>query len=244
LRIVLTVAAVAVRHRRSKFQEMDQTGTIASAATVSRAPEPAPSWLRFGLGLIVLAGDTLGSVLAGPGRAGSSTGDDAAAYGTRPSPRHAVWGLLVDLLARGRRRGPALLRASLWRETRVARRLAPSIARARRLARHLPGAARSAARWHAWRGRSRAQLARWAAVGQREEAASRAVARQALTALRERALARVADSPDVKRVIREQSEGIAVTAVNELRNRSARADRLAERAVKRLLGRGRTDGAG
>jgi len=97
---------------------------------------------------------------------------------------------------------------------------------------------------HAWRGRSRAQLASWAAAGQREEAASRAVARKALTALRERALARVADSPDLKRVIREQSEGVAVIAVNELRNRSARADRLAERAVRRLFGRGETDGAG
>jgi hypothetical protein len=64
-----------------------------------------------------------------------------------------------------------------------------------------------------------------------------------LTALREKALARVADSPDLKRVIREQSQGIAVTAVTELRNRSARADRLAERAVRRLLGRGETDGA-
>jgi hypothetical protein len=65
-----------------------------------------------------------------------------------------------------------------------------------------------------------------------------------LIALREAALARVAESPDLKRVIREQSAGIAVTAVTELRNRSARADALAERAVRRLFGRRESDGSG
>jgi hypothetical protein len=132
----------------------------------------------------------------------------------------------------------------LWRAAMSARRLAPPLVRAGRLAGRLPGAARGAAHWHSWRARRRVALARWAAAGRREEAASRAVAQEALTALRERALARVAESPDLKRVIREQSQGIAVTAVNELRNRSARADRLAERAVRRLFGRGQSDGAG
>ena len=56
-------------------------------------------------------------------------------------------------------------------------------------------------------------------------------------------LARVADSPDLKRVIREQSEGIAVTAVAALRSRSARADGLAEKAVRRLFGRGEAAGS-
>jgi hypothetical protein len=218
---------------------MDETGhTIAPAAGSGEAAEPGPGprRLRFGLGLVVLAGDTLRSAL-GPDESEESTPD-----ATEPSLRHAAWGLLVDLLDRGRD-AQGVLRASLWRAAMSARRLAPPLARARRLAGHLPGATRSAAHWHAWRARRRAALARWAAAGQREEAASRSVARNALTALRERALARVADSPDLKRVIREQSQGIAVTAVTELRNRSARADRLAERAVRRLLGRGQTDGA-
>jgi hypothetical protein len=149
--------------------------------------------------------------------------------------------MLVDLLDRGQR-APALFRACLSRAARSARRFAPSMARARRLARRLPGATRSAAHWHAWHTRQRIQLARWVAVGQREEVASRAVAREALLAMREAAFARVADSPDLKRVIREQSEGIAVTAVAELRSRSARADGLAERAVRRLLGRGEAEG--
>lgn len=224
---------------------MDETGVIATVAAESRAPEESaqgPGWLRFGLGLLVLTGDTLGSVLAASEAPGGSTGlAGSAADAAKPSPRHAAWGMLVELLDRGRR-VPTLLRAHLSRASMAARGLAPSIARARRLARHLPGATRSAAHWHAWHTRRRIQLARWVAVGQREEVASRAVAREALLAMREAAFARVADSPDLKRVIREQSEGIAVTAVAELRSRSARADGLAERAVRRLLGRGDAEG--
>ncbi len=226
---------------------MKDTSVTVMPAAGSRdqaQPGAGPRWLRFGLGLLVLGGDTLKSVLAASAEPGDSTGvDEPAAAAAKPSPRHTAWGMLVDLLDRGRR-APTLVRASLWRATTVTQRLAPSITRARRLARHLPGATRSAARWHAWNARRRAQLAGWAAVGQREEAASRAVARQALSALRGRALARVAESPDLKRVIREQSQGIAVTAVTELRNRSARADALAERTVRRLFGRGRDRRAG
>jgi len=226
---------------------MDETGVIATVAASPRAPaepKPGPRWLRLGLGLIVLTSDAVGSVLAVSGEPGASTAvPRPATAAARPSPRHAAWGMLVDLIGRGQRRGPALFRASLWRTAMVARRLAPSVARARRFARRLPGATRSAAHWHAWHARRQAQLAGWAAAGQREEAASRAVAREALIALRENALARVADSPDLKRVIREQSEGIAVTAVAALRSRSARADGLAEKAVRRLFGRGEAAGS-
>ncbi len=94
-------------------------------------------------------------------------------------------------------------------------------------------------RLRAWRNQGRKQLARWVELGRREEAESRILAFDALTVLRENMLARVSESPDVKNVIREQSEGIAVTAMGELRERSARADNLAERTVGRLFG-GRT----
>ena len=251
LRIVRTVAAVAIPDRRSRFQEMDETGVIAPVAGSSRQPAepaPGPGWLRFGLGLIVLTRETLGSVLADVGGpAGSTTPAEPAAAPTTPSAHHAAWGLLVDALGRGRR-APALVRGYLSHASSYAsssaRRFGPSLATARRLARRLPGATRSTAHWEAWRARRRAQLARWAAVGRREEAASRTVTRKALTALREAALARVAESPDLKRVIREQSEGIAVTAVTKLRNLSASADALAERAVSRLVGRRGNGGAG
>jgi hypothetical protein len=118
------------------------------------------------------------------------------------------------------------------------RRTAPLARRAFALARRAPGASRVTARIDVWRARGEDQLALWAATGRRETADGRSLARGVLTTLRESAFARVSDSPDLKRVIREQSEGIAVTAVGELRERSARADRLAEGVVRRLLGRG------
>ena len=92
----------------------------------------------------------------------------------------------------------------------------------------------------AWRAEGEKRLARWAELGRREEAASRILAFDALTVLRENMLARISESPELKSVIREQSEGIAVTAMSELRERSARADNLAERTVGRLFGGGRT----
>jgi hypothetical protein len=65
------------------------------------------------------------------------------------------------------------------------------------------------------------------------------LAGDALTVLRENVLARVSESQDLRRVIHEQSAGVAVTAVGELRDRSARADDLAETTIGRLFGRGR-----
>jgi hypothetical protein len=103
----------------------------------------------------------------------------------------------------------------------------------------LPGLPRATGRLRAWQNRGQEQLARWAELGRRERAQSRVLAFDALTVLRENMLARVAESPDVRGAIREQSEGIAVTAMGELRERSARADNFAERTVRRLLGGGR-----
>jgi hypothetical protein len=117
------------------------------------------------------------------------------------------------------------------------RRTAPLARRTFALARRAPGAAQVGARLDAWRARGEEQVARWAAAGRREATDGRELARGVLTNVRENAFARVSESPDLKRVIREQSEGIAVTAVGELRDRSARADSLAEGAVRRLLGR-------
>jgi hypothetical protein len=120
----------------------------------------------------------------------------------------------------------------------TSRRVAP-LDRARELIGRLPGLPRARRRLSAWRGRGRSQLAHWAEVGRREQAQSRLLAFDALTVLRENMLARVSESPDVKDVIREHSAGVAVTAMGELRERSARADNLVERTVGRLLHDGR-----
>ena len=121
-----------------------------------------------------------------------------------------------------------------------ARRRAAPLARVGKLVGRVPGVPRAMSRLRAWRNHGQRRLAHWAELGRREQADSRILATDALTVLRENMLARVSESPDVKSVIREQSQGIAVTAVGELRERSARADNLAERTVGRLFGGGRT----
>ena len=118
------------------------------------------------------------------------------------------------------------------------RRAAP-LDRVGKLAARLPGVPRAMSRLRAWRSHGYRQLARWAELGRREQADSRSLAFDALTVLRENMLVRVSESPDVRSAIREQSEGIAVTAMGELRERTARADNLAERTVGRLFRGGR-----
>lgn len=194
--------------------------------------------LRFGVGLVGLTRAWAGSLLtaasgAAASEAGASPGDRQA---TPLAARHAALGLLLDLLAGGERTAD-FLRARLSRGAMPARRLAAPLARVGRLAGRAPGLARAAGRLREWRARGAMKLAGWAMAGRREEAESRALAQAALVTVYQSALGSVAESPTLKRVIREQSEGIAVTAVTELRDRSARADNLAEGAVRRLLGR-------
>lgn len=197
-------------------------------------PETGRLLLRFGLGFVSLARERVDSILAtssapeGP-LPDRSLPDPQGA----PAPHHVGLGLLLEALEAARR-------APAWLGDRVAepaRRLGPTVGRARRLLDRAPGAARVARGLRAWRARAESRLGRWAAAGASEQAEGRALARAALTTLRERAFAGIAESPDLKQVIRDQSEGIAVTAVAELRERSARADSLAEGAVRKLFGR-------
>jgi hypothetical protein len=152
---------------------------------------------------------------------------------------HAALGLVSDAVGAAYKT-PALARARLTRVAAAARRGAARLDRARNLVGRVPGASRALGRLGAWRDRGRRQLARWAEVGRRERAQSRLLTVDALTVLRENLLARVSESPELKEVIRQQSAGIAVTAMGELRERSARADNLAERTIGRLFHDGRS----
>ena len=82
-----------------------------------------------------------------------------------------------------------------------------------------------------------AQLRRWAEEGSREERAGRRLARLATPSFIELAVARRADSPELKTVIEEQSGGLAASSVAELRERSEAADSVVERVVRRVLRR-------
>lgn len=194
---------------------------------------------RFGLGLATLARARMNAVLAFSESAAGVPGPVAASDDPQaPRLADAALGVLLGL-ADIRLRLPPNLAAGWTKIAASSRRLATPLVRAASLVGWLPGVPRRAAELRAWRAREGRRIARWAAAGRGERAESRAVARAALTTMREAMLARISESPDLKRVIHEQSAGIAVTAMSELRERSAHIDDLAEGAVGRLLGRGR-----
>jgi hypothetical protein len=194
---------------------------------------------RFLLGVTALTNEGVGAVLSACSAVEAPAALEPMAAGTPPDLRHAAIGMLSDAVI-GASRAPALVHAR-WRHLAdSARRRAAPLGRLRGFVGRLPGAPRAMGRLRVLHDQGRKRLARWAELGRREEAASRILAFDALTVLRENVLARISESPDLKSVIREQSEGIAATAMSELRERSARADNLAERTVGRLFGGGRT----
>jgi len=195
--------------------------------------------LRFVLGMTELTSERVGAVLSACTAVATPAALEPTATGTPLNLRHAALGLLSDAVG-GVSRAPALVRARLRHLAASARRGAAPLDRAGTLVGRLPGMPRAMNRLRAWRNHAQGRLARWAELGRREQAHSRLLALDALTVLRENMLVRVSESPDVRSAIREQSQGIAVTAVSELRERSARADDRAERTVDRLFGGGRT----
>ena len=194
---------------------------------------------RFVLGMTELTNERVGAVLAACSAVASPAALEPTGAATPLNLRHAAMGLLSDAVS-GASRAPALVRARWGRLAASARRGAAPLDCVRGLVGRLPGMPRAMGRLRGWRDQGQKRLAGWAEVGRREEAASRVLAFDAITVLRENMLARISESPDLKNVIREQSEGIAVTAMSQLRERSARADNLAERTVGRLFGGGRT----
>jgi hypothetical protein len=194
--------------------------------------------LRFVLGMAEVTNERVGGVLSACTAAAPPATLEPTAAGTPLNLRHAALGLLSDAVD-GVTRVPALVGAR-WRRLAASARLgAAPLDRFGKLVGRLPGMPRAMGRLRAWRNHGRKQLTRWVELGRREQADSRILAFDALAVLRENTLARVSESPDLKRVIREQSEGIAITAIGELRERSARADNLAERTVGRFFGGGR-----
>jgi hypothetical protein len=106
-----------------------------------------------------------------------------------------------------------------------------------RLASRAPGVARARRYATAVGARARTQVLRWAEAGVREEQQARGLARLAVEQMFASAMSRVAQSPELKTVIEQQSEGLTTSAMNELRESSARADRMVESVTGRLFGR-------
>jgi hypothetical protein len=165
------------------------------------------------LGRLLLGGVAMGGqilkIAAGPSRPG-----DPASL-PPPSPRHALIGALLQgraSLGQARRRmGPLAAAASRW-----ANRFPPS----RRLLE-----------------RTRRRVAMWSDSGRREEAEARLLTLTLGEDFIRVALAVVADSPEVRSVVHEQSAGISRSALADLRERSVHADAIAAAVSDHLLGR-------
>ena len=185
---------------------------------------------RFGIGATELAGKRMITAL----QAVDAVLASAAAEPVPPGAlelRHALLGAMAAL--------PAWARAALARRQAGARSLRDGIARGHRLASRLPGAVApddgTTPGSRAW---TRSSCAgRWRGAV-RSWPAARWPARRSACATQELVSA-VAESPELKRVIAEQSEGLGASAMTDLREGSARADTLAERVTRRFLRRSR-----
>jgi hypothetical protein len=80
-------------------------------------------------------------------------------------------------------------------------------------------------------------LEQWAALGRREEQLGRQVARQAMASMVDEVFDAMAKNPEVRELIEQQSIGMAETAVEGVRERTASADALVERLVHNVLRR-------
>jgi hypothetical protein len=202
---------------------------------------PGRLLFRFTVGLVELVGEGLVTSLRVFEETRPRADDDFPETLPPVRPRHVFIGAAAA--------APAWLSRRLARRRRAPRPspgepLRRTGGRARRLLARAPGVARARrgldslrARVSARRARVTAQLASWAELGRREEHGGRALAREALNGYYEIALARVADSRELKQLVAEQSEGLAVSAVTGLRDGSARADDAVESVARRLLRR-------
>jgi hypothetical protein len=190
--------------------------------------EPAPSrlLLRFAIGVAELGGEGLAAALRR---------FEAARMAAPPvepqaptSGRHVLLGALCT--------APDWLSHKLHPHPTLVPKARPA-SRLTRLARRTPGVARAHRYVESLGARARAQMGRWAETGVREERAGRDLARLAMGVLFENAMTRVAESPELKHVIEEQSQGLTSSAMGELRESSARADGLVESVADRLLRR-------
>jgi len=185
---------------------------------------------RFGIGAAELAGERVVSALRSVDAVISGVDAEAAPDGAL-EPRHALLGAIAAL--------PAWARTRLARRQAAARPARGRIARAQTLLSKLPGARRARRRTDALRAHVEAQLLRWAVAGRREELAGRALAAETIRLATHELVSAVAESPELKQVIAEQSESLGASAMVELREGSARADTLAERVARQFLRRSR-----
>jgi hypothetical protein len=182
---------------------------------------------RFTIGLMQLSAQRFGSVL----RAASGTHPPGAAEDSGEARSSRLRDIAVGSLVAipgAITQLRSLLRARTLRLRRLARRYT-------RLRSDLPSIPRGLARVELWEARAADQLDRLADTGQREQEAGRSLAEGVVKRLVEGGAAEFAESSDVKRVIQQQSQGIAGSALTEIRDHTERADDAAENLARRIL---------
>jgi len=187
-------------------------------------PTPSRYLFRFVVGGTALTGAWLDAALRAIEQVSEPT-DEAPALA-----RNDLRAVLIGALSAALRwRLPAAPPRSAWRVVGH-----PLRTGARALAR-LPGAGLATRPYRRLHDQVIDRLRRWGEEGAREDLAGRRLARVAVPAFFELAVAYMAESPELRMVIQEQSEGLASSSVDELREQSELADRLVERVVRRLL---------
>jgi hypothetical protein len=209
---------------------MDGQDLVAPPADTSAASAPGDAGsarllFRFAVGGSALLTDWIGTALREIDRLPTPDGEETLFVPGRA--RTVVVGALSSVL-RGRPRTTAAPPQSS--RGRIARRGLRFLAT-------MPGADLARRRLTRVRAAALAPLRRWAEEGAREELAGRRLARLAAPRFFEAAVAHLAESPALRLVIAQQSEGLAASSVAELRDRSQAADGAVERAVRRVLRR-------
>jgi hypothetical protein len=199
-----------------------------AAADAATPPSTPRLVFRFAVGGTALFGEWLGAALRAIDELPPPPGEPPAADG------RGARTVLVGALSSAMRWRPPLapLQDAAHRAGRASRRGLGLLAR-------LPGAGLARRRWARAQDRAVARVRLWAEEGAREERAGRRLARRATPAFIELAAARFADSPELRLVIEQQSEGLAASSVAELRARAEQADGAVERVVRRVLHRPR-----
>jgi hypothetical protein len=230
----------------AKAPVVESAPAVAAAVFPAAAtgPAPAPSAarlvLRLAVGGTLVVLDDAGQALR---RLEARVLNDQVTAGATPLPPPSARHVLIGALAV----------APTW-VNQLLRRGSDAVAGP---ARQVSRPVRFAARWlpterlHRWsddvRTRAYTTALNLAEVGRREEQSGRALARAVSAAGLTSALDRVAASPQVQAVIREQSAGMGRSALDDLRAQSARADAMAQSVVGHLLPRPRRknpDGSG
>lgn len=85
--------------------------------------------------------------------------------------------------------------------------------------------------------RGESEVRRWARVGRLEETHGRAMARQVVSGTADELIEHLAQNPEVRDLVQEQSMGVAAEVMDEMREQTVTADTLAERLVRNLLRR-------